>query len=330
MLSLTTPVALPASPPRLAYGQMGLSFGSCFSERITDYLTSGGMELFASPFGIQYNPLSIASGLRLLLSEEELTASDLTERDGLFHSFLHHGAYSCSTVEETLAGMNEALGKVRKTLPRLDFLLVTWGTAYVYRLADPALGRVGEVVSNCHKFPEKAFSRSRVSVEDLLAVWIPLLDDLFLRQPQLRIIQTVSPVRHLRDGAHGNALSKSTLLLFAEALSERYPQHIHYFPAYEIVLDELRDYRYYAEDMTHPSPLAVRIIRESFVDWAVEPKTAEGLQEAEKLLRELSHIPLHATSEAHHQRQGRLREKLSAFRSRYPDAHLHLPPLWID
>ena len=189
---------------------------------------------------------------------------------------------------------------------------------------------MGEVVSNCHKFPEKLFARSRVSVDELLAVWHPLLEDLFARSPNLRVIQTVSPVRHLRDGAHGNALSKSTLLLFAEALTEHYPDRVHYFPAYEIVLDELRDYRFYGDDLTHPSALAQQIIWERFLSWAVDPATQVGMKEVHALERELMHRPLHASGEAHLSRLARLRAKLQDLQARYPHAQLNHLDQWID
>ena len=330
MVSLTTPVSLPASPPRLAYGQVGLSFGSCFSERIGSRLERGGLSLLVNPFGIQYNPLSIASGLRRLLQCRLFTTSELVEHGGLYHSFAHHGRFSQTDPAQMLEEINGGLQHAASLLPRTDYLLLTWGTAYVYRLADPRLGEVGEVVSNCHKFPEKSFARSRVSVDELLAVWCPLLEDLFARSPNLRVIQTVSPVRHLRDGAHGNAVSKSTLLLFAEALTEYYPDRVHYFPAYEIVLDELRDYRFYGDNLTHPSALAQQIIWERFLGWAVDPATQAGMKEVHALERELTHRPLHASGEAHLSRLARLRAKLQDLQARYPHAQLNHLDQWID
>lgn len=330
MVSLTTSVSLPASPPRLAYGQVGLSFGSCFSERIGSRLERGGLSLLVNPFGIQYNPLSIASGLRRLLQCRLFTASELVEHGGLYHSFAHHGRFSQTDPAQMLEEINGGLHHAASLLPRAEYLLLTWGTAYVYRLADPRLGEVGEVVSNCHKFPEKSFARSRVSIDELLAVWHPLLEDLFARSPNLRVIQTVSPVRHLRDGAHGNALSKASLLLFAEALCERFPTTCFYFPSYELLLDELRDYRFYAEDMVHPSPLAQRLVAERFASWMLDDEAQTGLPKAHRLHRELRHRPLHAEGQAHRERMEALRRRIDLFRSEYPLAQLHDLPLWID
>ena len=224
MPQLHTPVTLPPSPPRLGYGQQALSFGSCFSEHIGAYLRDGGLQLQVNPLGIQYNPLSIAAGIERLFFGEPFTEADLFEYGGLYHSFLHHGRFSAPTAEEALRLMNASYEAVQTALPQLRYLLLTYGTAYVYRLAgDEYGGAAGRVVSNCHKLPERTFVRERVSLETLLQTWRPLIERLRERFPELTIIQTVSPVRHLRDGAHGNALSKATLLLLSEILTEQFP-----------------------------------------------------------------------------------------------------------
>ena len=185
-------------------------------------------------------------------------------------------------------------------------------------------------MSNCHKLPERTFVRERVSLETLLATWRPLIERLRERFPELTIIQTVSPVRHLRDGAHGNALSKATLLLLSEALTEQFPATCFYFPSYELVLDELRDYRFYAEDMVHPSPLAQRIVAERFTTWALDEAVQKALPLAHRLHQELRHRPLHAEGAEHTVRLAALRERVAAFRSQYPSAQLHDLPSWID
>ena len=331
MPQLHTPVTLPPSPPRLSYGQQALSFGSCFSEHIGAYLRDGGLQLQVNPLGIQYNPLSIAAGIERLFFGEPFTEADLFEYGGLYHSFLHHGRFSAPTAEEALRLMNASYEAVQTALPQLRYLLLTYGTAYVYRLAGDEYGGVaGRVVSNCHKLPERTFVRERVSLETLLQTWRPLIERLRERFPELTIIQTVSPVRHLRDGAHGNALSKATLLLLSEALTEQFPATCFYFPSYELVLDELRDYRFYAEDMVHPSPLAQRIAAERFTTWALDEAVQKALPLAHRLHQELRHRPLHAEGVEHTARLAALRERVAAFRSQYPSAQLHDLPSWID
>ena len=181
------------------------------------------------------------------------------------------------------------------------------------------------MVSNCHKLPEKLFIRERVDVPSLLHIWTPLLRKLLELQPDLQLILTVSPVRHLRDGAHANTLSKATLHLFTEELQRLFPDHVHYFPAYELVLDELRDYRFYAEDMAHPSTLTQRLVAERFAGWALDEPTQRAFAEAQRITSELRHRPLHASTEAHTQRLERLSARVRDFLSRYPLAKLPSP-----
>ena len=185
MPQLHTPVTLPPSPPRLGYGQQALSFGSCFSEHIGAYLRDGGLQLQVNPLGIQYNPLSIAAGIERLFFGEPFTEADLFEHGGLYHSFLHHGRFSAPTAEEALRLMNASYEAVQTALPQLRYLLLTYGTAYVYRLAgDEYGGAAGRVVSNCHKLPERTFVRERVSLETLLQTWRPLIERLRERFPR--------------------------------------------------------------------------------------------------------------------------------------------------
>lgn len=315
MIALSTPVSLPPAPPRLSYGQAVMSLGSCFSQSIATRLRAGALDVLVNPFGIQYNPLSIAAALERILEGRPFEAGELVETSGGYASLLHHGSFTRRQREEALELMNSSLERAVAQLERLDFLLLTWGTSYVYRW-----GETGCVVSNCHKLPERLFHRQRVSLDELAAYWLPLLERLFALRPELQIITTVSPVRHLRDGAVGNARSKATLLLLSELLAERYPEQLHYFPSYELMMDELRDYRYYAEDMTHPSELAERLIAERLTQWWLSPEAQRGLTEAERLLSELRHRPLSSEPEAHRERLERLEAKLAAFYRKYPSA----------
>lgn len=325
MTALSTPITLPPAPPSLFFGDLILSLGSCFSEHIPSYLQAGGMEALINPFGTQYNPLSIARTLSRILWGKPFEGEGLIQHGGLYHSLLHHGAFSRVTSGETLEAINASLCAAHTQLPRLRYLLLTWGTSYVYRLRE-----TGEVVSNCHKLPERLFTRERVEVPTLLSVWTPLLRELLELQPNLQLILTVSPVRHLRDGAHANTLSKATLHLFTEELQRLFPDHVHYFPAYELVLDELRDYRYYADDLVHPSTLTQRIVQERFSSWLLDEEAERGLPQAHRLRRELCHRPLHEEGKAHTQRLEALRERIQAFRTQYPLAQLYDLPSWID
>jgi len=320
MISLSTPVASGATPPALHFGDPVMSLGSCFSECIANHLGEGGMNVLTNPFGIQYNPLSIARTLERILEGHPFTEAELVCHNGLYHSWLHHGSFSSEDATQALLMMNRTLSLAHERIHGLRYLILTWGTSYVYRHA-----LTGEVVSNCHKHPEKTFLRERASLENLVEAWHPLLTRLFALCPELKLILTVSPIRHLRDGAHENTLSKATLHLFTDELCRLFPERCHYFPSYEILLDELRDYRFFAEDLTHPSRLAERVIAERLTFWLLDASTQQAFAEALRLTKELRHRPLHEGSTAHTARLTALRAKVSDFLTRYPEALLPLP-----
>lgn len=173
-------------------------------------------------------------------------------------------------------------------------MVITLGTAYVYRLKT-----TGEVVANCHKLPEKMFDRSMLSVEEIVSEWKGLLLSLWEQCPEMKLVFTVSPIRHIKDGAHGNQLSKATLLLSADALQKSFPERIAYFPAYEIMMDELRDYRFYADDMLHPSAFAVDYIWQRFTESYLSDEAKTFLKEWDEIRRAINHRPLHPESKAY-------------------------------
>jgi GSCFA family. len=264
--------------------------GSCFAENMGERLRKYGFDSDVNPFGILYNPLSIASSLERLMSGSPFTEAELFQYNGLWHSYAHHGNFSAVTAGETLEKINERLMTAAVRLSDYGVLLVTFGTAWVYRKRDD-----DRIVANCHKVPERNFTRSRLSVEDITSLWIPLLQKLKQHNPDLRVLFTVSPIRHWKDGAHENQLSKATLLLAIEQLRERCS--VDYFPAYELMMDELRDYRFYAADMLHPSELAIDYIWDRFVASCFDKTTRETMREVEQINRAMSHRPLNPDSE---------------------------------
>lgn len=254
-------------------------WGSCFAQELQQHLYTRLYHASFSPFGIMYNPLSMAEGLgRLLAHRPEL---HLLEHEGTWHSLMHHGSYSGTTEDAARAQMLGAFEEAWHTLPDTRLWVFTFGTAYVYEW-----GESGTVVNNCHRLPAKYFHRRRLTVEEIVATWQPLLAELRARDAE--VLFTVSPIPHYRDGAHESRLSKSTLLLAIDALQG---EGIHYFPSYEIQLDELRDYRYFEEDMAHPTPQAVRYILSRFQDFALEPESDFDRRWAQ-LLRLAQHRPL--------------------------------------
>lgn len=272
-----------------------VTLGSCFADAIGTRLEEGGFRVERNPFGTLYNPLSVAEALERIVDCREITSDDLVQHEGLFHSWHHHGSFSRPTVEECLAACNSRIRQAHSALREARVLMLTFGTAYVFSLTpDPAEEGNGMVVANCHKLPPRHFARRRMTVEETVGRWQPLLQKLIAYNSELITILTVSPIRHMADGAHGNQVSKATLLLAVEELVSIFnPQFsISYFPAYEIVLDELRDYRFYGPDLAHPSALAEDIVYERFQRATMMPATIQQAHNNAKQAKRRRHIPL--------------------------------------
>ena len=260
--------------------------GSCFAERISQWLTDYRFPVEANPNGIIFHPTPLVRALTRALEHREYTAEDLASNGGFFCSFDHHGSFSRPNEQDALMQMNERLHNAADALRNADALVVTFGSAWAYHHVDS-----NEVVANCHKFPERKFRKALTPMADIVAQWSSFIRQLRLVNPKVKCILSVSPVRYLRDGAHGNQLSKANLLLAAEELT-RACEDVHYFPAYEIVLDELRDYRFYAEDMLHPSNQTVEYIISKFATCYMSPTTRERIQKLEPLIKFLTHRPI--------------------------------------
>ncbi len=254
-----------------------LSLGSCFSMEIGNKLAEEGYGICSNPFGVLYNPASIANSIDFLAHGRIFTDSDVVPRntnpvraghtvgpqpghrpiapdgDG-YVSFYHHGSFTRKSPEEFLLNANTSLAAASSAFRKAKWIMVTFGTSWVYRHIERDI-----IVSNCHKHPAWEFRRELLTVEDITDRW----DDIVKAFPDKHFIFTVSPIRHRKDGMHGNQISKAILLLAVEHMVSAFP-NTHYFPAYEIVLDELRDYSWFTDDLTHPSPEAVNIVWERF------------------------------------------------------------------
>ena len=288
--------------------------GSCFAEHIGKRLADMKWRAELNPFGVLYNPLSISEALMRLMKFRQYGDEELTcFPDGGWSTWLHHSRYSHSVKEMALATINASLEAGSRALAEADMLVITWGTAWVYQLRN-----TGEVVGNCHKVPEREFVRYRLSVEEIVAEYTQQLGRLWALNPKVRVLFTVSPVRHLKDTLHGNQLSKATLLLAVDELCRRYPDRLHYFPAYEIVMDELRDYRFYAEDMAHPSAQAVEYVWERFVEHVTDRDAQAFIAEWTKMVRAMAHRPFRPEAEEYKRFVEQNIEKIMALKERYP------------
>ena len=277
-MKLQTIVDIEPSAWKIGYEDRILMVGSCFSDEIGAQMQERYLNVTCNPFGTLYNPLSIAQALTMTDTPE------LIEHDGLWHSMAHHGAFSRATKEEAEQAVRASIETMQKALKEATVVIITFGTAWVYEMN-------GAIVGNCHKLPESCFNRRRLSVEEIVAAWKPIL----AQCPDKKWLFTVSPIRHIRDGLHENQISKATLLQAVEQLvlnSSPSPATRRYFPSYEIMLDELRDYRFYADDLVHPSSLAVNYIWERFVECFCTNQTKNELVLQHKRWKHEHHIPI--------------------------------------
>ena len=263
VLKLQTPVEVGRSRISISLKDKVFVLGSCFADNVGGKMRDLGFDVEVNPFGTLYNPVSVCNSIARLTSGIPFAEKDCVQMGagaGLFCSFSHHTSFARLTKEDFLQNANASLEAASAKWKEANKVIITLGTAWIYEYV-----RTGEVVSNCLKIDAKEFSRKRLSVQTTAA----LLANMTMKHPDKQFLFTVSPIRHLKDGAHGNQLSKSTLLLALEDVIGRMPDRCEYFPAYEIVLDELRDYRFYARDMVHPSDQAVDYLWSRFVDFAV-------------------------------------------------------------
>ena len=286
-LKLQTPVLVGRSRVEVSPDDKICVLGSCFADNIGDKMAELGFNACVNPFGTLYNPVSVCNSVSRLSSGIPFTEDECVEMGsgaGLVCSFSHHTSFARSTAEEFLDHANTSLAAASKAWNEAGKVIITLGTAWCFEYIP-----TGEIVSNCLKIDQKLFLRKRLSVQETSV----LLRNLVGRNPGKEFIFTVSPIRHLKDGAHGNQLSKSILILAVEDVCNAFPERCEYFPAYEILLDELRDYRFYAEDLVHPSQQAVSLIWNRFVDFAVPQSCLAELEARWKEARRSRHRNIH-------------------------------------
>ena len=282
-----TEVEIPDFKRKAGYQSSCMFIGSCFTENIGGKMAALKYPVDINPFGNLYNPVSVANGIRFLIQKKRFDNSGLIHHNGLWHSFFHHSRFSSAFAEESLRNINSRLDISSVFLEKADFLFITFGTAWVYEYKS-----TGQIVSNCHKIPDKEFRRFRLEPEEIVDEFRKLLPELWTFNPGVRVIFTVSPIRHLRDGTIENQRSKSTLLLAVDRLvRELGEERCGYFPAYEIVMDELRDYRFYAEDMIHLSSSAINHIWEKFQVSLIEERSRKISEKIKKITAATEHKP---------------------------------------
>ena len=311
-MNFRTQVELPKRETEIRHSDRIMLFGSCFAENIGNLLLANKFRCDVNPFGILYNPLSIVEALWQILSHQTYTEEDLFYAGGCWHSWMHHSIFSASTAASCLSSINTRLEQASAGLPQLDWLVITWGTAFAYWLKERTM-----VVGNCHKQPDSLFTRQLLTVEEIVTEWECVLVELRKVNPFLKILFTVSPIRHSKDGMHGNQISKSTLLLAVDELCRRWSD-CYYFPSYEIMMDELRDYRFYADDMLQPSPVAVSYLWECFTECYFSKETDRIMKEWEDIRKALAHKPFNAQSETYRKFLTQIVLKIERLKEKFP------------
>ena len=294
-MEFRTLVQLPEKQTEISHHHPIMIMGSCFSENLGNRLTDNKFNCTINPYGILYNPYSIASALDEIRRNKQYTEDDLFFWNGQWHSNMHHTLFSNDDKDACLRNINAHIQAAHFSLNQAKYLFITYGTAFYYETKDTNM-----IAGNCHKRPEKMFHRQIIRLGDTVYAHIQKqMQCLLHTYPDLHIIFTISPIRHAKDGFHENQLSKATLLLMANHFINEHPNRASYFPAYEIMMDELRDYRFYASDMLHPSETAINYIWECFAKTYFSKSTLLLMKELEEIRKSLNHRPFHAGSERH-------------------------------
>lgn len=305
-----TIVKAPSTDFRINHEDSILSLGSCFAQNMGQRMAKLKFKLINNPFGIIYNPDSLCQSLSYLSSRKQFEANELFFHQDCWHSWAHHGSFSHPQAEIALQQINQT---IQATPPRIQRLIITLGSAYAYRHRD-----TGKIVANCHKMPAATFDKIRLSAKEIAESLLQQLTALQGKNPDLKTILTVSPIRHLKDGILENHRSKAILLLAVEQVIKSHSD-AYYFPSYEIMMDDLRDYRFYEADLLHPNQQAQDYIWEQFSNTFFEANTKTTIKEIQQFNRSLAHRPLHPDSNAHkaflqkqYQTANQLKEKYPA------------------
>jgi lysophospholipase L1-like esterase len=302
-MQFRTELHIPPVPDVLSLNAQVLTLGSCFADVMGSRLAGNKFRVLVNPFGVIFNPVSLAKVLASTSGPESLN-SGIVERDGRWYHYDLHSQWSAASPEEMDRQTQELLVPVRRFFQQTDVIILTLGTAYVYRLQ-----RTGELVANCHKMPAAHFKKELLSPGQVTEALHNVFTQVHHQRPSVRIILTVSPVRHLKDGIAENQVSKSILRVACHELVNQFP-FVHYFPSYELMMDDLRDYRFYKPDMIHPSELAEEYIWQKLTEVYLTAAERSILADWEKIQRALAHKPFHPESAGHRQFLRKLLERL--------------------
>ncbi|HJW16320.1 MAG TPA: GSCFA domain-containing protein [Flavisolibacter sp.] len=292
--------------------------GSCFTENIGEKLKRSGFTIMENPNGILFNPVSVAEAITGYIENVRITENDLFYLNEGWHSWKHHSRFSSIIANDSVEKINHATEHAHNFLREADYIMITLGSAWVYTLTEKASNaRVGNVAGNNHKAPADWFNRKLLMLEDILKVLDNVIHRIFHFNSKARIIFTISPVRHLREGVVENNRSKALLIQAVHHLVDKFDR-LFYFPAYELVIDDLRDYRFYAEDLVHPNYFATQYVWEKFVDACMNERTRNLIKEIQSIQLAYQHKPFNAASEQHKKFLKSYYDKTSALVEQHP------------
>ena len=293
-----------------------LTIGSCFAENIAEYFKAHRFNILDNPFGVLYNPISIFNSLKFAVEKKIFTETDLIYHQSEWHSFYHHSNFSYHNVDFVLANINKSMELTNRFLKSADLIIVTFGTSYVFKHLEK-----GIVVSNCHKIPQKMFEHYRLTlyeVEKNISELVGLIKNF---NPEVRFIFTVSPVRHWKNGAVNNQLSKAILLLAIDEIIKK-EKNCNYFPSYEIIMDDLRDYRFYNSDLIHPNKMATDYIWEKFSNVICSEHCLQLIKDISKIVSARNHRVRNKNSDEHQKFISSMIKKIETLEKR--EKHLSL------
>lgn len=294
-MEFRTEIPAPASCWNIEHNNKLMFVGSCFAENIGLHITDIKMQTMINPFGVMFNPVALAEAITRMAVNRKCTDDDFIQIRDLWASFNFHGMFSGLDRGQVEWSINNATEQAHDYLRTADYLTITLGTAWAY-----ILNETGKVVANCHKVQESNFTRKRLSIEECTAALEQIASSVRKINPKIKIIVTVSPIRHWKDGAHENQLSKSILLLAADAFVNK-ENNAEYFPAYEFLMDDLRDYRFYKKNLLNPNGEAVEYIWHKFRDCYFSKEAITIAERTASFIKAANHRPFNRLSESHQQ-----------------------------
>jgi hypothetical protein len=315
-MQFRTKIPIPQSDFKIDYNSKIVSLGSCFAENMAVKFDYFKFQNICNPFGIIFNPVSIEKIIHKAVNQELFTEKDIFFHNERWHCFDVHSDLNHSNKEVFLENINAILQETNNHIAKSTHIIITYGTSWVYRNLES-----NGIVANCHKVPQKEFKKEILSIETIEKSIQNTIELIKKINPNCNFIFTVSPVRHLKDGLVENQLSKAHLLSAIYQILQSEICNLKsaiYFPSYEIMMDELRDYRFYAEDMLHPSKVAIDYIWERFSKTTISEESHSIMEDVETIQKGLSHRPFNPNSESHQQFLSNLQDKMAKLQKRFP------------